>query len=361
MNKKCILIVLSFFLAYNTIKAQIGIAQVNLQDGKLDKAKEAIDKALQNEKDAKKSKAWFVKGEVYSAIAGSPIPAYANLDKNAAQIAYEAYKKAMELEPQKKGYYKDAENAIKTRLYPSAVNQGVNFYKSKDFKSSLKALDVAIDILPDDTVAVYYAYFIAAEGKEYDKFINYAEKMANMKFSPATLKANVYQLALLYASEKKDNAKAIAILENGIKTYPDWLENWRLLSDLYEQQGDKNKTLEFYHRAINQFPNNADFQYRLGVTYFNKAVDLNKEINKKKEAEGLTGELKDPKKQQKAREYNAMVDAELKKAIPFLEKADQMKPGDFEIMSLLRDCYESLGMKEKKAEMDKKIKAIGKE
>ena len=361
--KKCFtLIILCLLFAYNNIlQAQIGAALVNLQEQKLDKAKEAIDKALQNEKDARKSKAWFVKGEVYSGIAGSPIPAYANLDKNASQTAYEAYKKAMELEPQKKGYYKDAENSIKSRLYPSAINQGVNLYKVKDYLNSLKALDVAIDILPNDTTAIYYASAIAWEAKEYEKFIGYAEQVDKMKFSPATLKLNTLQLAYLYAGEKKDNAKAIATLEKGIKTYPNEAEFWKLLGELYEQQGDKDKTIEFYERAARQFPQEADYPKRLAFTYYNKAVELNKEINKKKEAEGLTGELKDPKKQQKAKEYNAIVDNELKKAIPFAEKANQLKNGDFETMDLLRFLYGTLGMKDKETDMDKKIKAMGKE
>ena len=360
--KKCSIIgALCLFFAYYTLQAQVGTAQVSLQDGKLDKAKEAIDKALKNEKDAQKSKTWFVKGEVYSTIAGSPIPAYANLDKNASQTAYEAYKKAMELEPQQKGYYKDAEASLKSRLYPAAINQGVNFYKAKDFANALKALDVAVEVLPNDTTAIYYASAIAWEGKEYDKFIGYGEKMEKMRFNPATLKLNTLQMAYLYAGEKKDNAKAIATLERGIQTYPNELEFWKLLGELYEQQEDRDKTIQFYEKASRQFPKEGEYPKRLGFAYFNKAVEFNKEINKKKEAEGLTGELKDPKKQQKAKEYNALVDAEIRKAIPSLEKADQVKPNDFETMDLLRYCYEALGMKEKKAEMDKKIKAIGKE
>jgi tetratricopeptide (TPR) repeat protein len=130
---------------------------------------------------------------------------------------------------------------------------------------------------------------------------------------------------------------------------------------LYEQQGDRDKAIEFYQRASVQFPTEAEYPKRLGFAYYNKAVELNKEINKKKEAEGLTGELKDPKKQQKAREYNAMVDEELKKAIPFLEKADQLKSDDFETMDLLRFLYDIFGMKDKFTAIDKRIKAMGRE
>jgi tetratricopeptide (TPR) repeat protein len=182
-----------------------------------------------------------------------------------------------------------------------------------------------------------------------------------MKFSDATLKLNTLQLAYLYAGDKKDNNKAIAILEKGIQKYPKENQFWQILGELYEQQDDKEKVLAFYQRAIDQFPNEFDYHKRMGFAQYNKAVALNKEITKKKEAEGLTGDLKDAKKQQKKKEYNALVDAEIKKVIPFLEKADQIKPGDFETMDLLRFCYKTLNMTNKEAEMDKKIKAIGKE
>jgi len=359
--KKTTLLLLPMLFAGFLANAQVGLASVNLQEGKLDKAKEAIDKALQNEKDAKKSKSWFTKGEVYAAIAGSPLKMFYDLDKKASRTAYDAYKKAMELEPEKKGYYKDAETSIKGRLYNSAINQGVNLYKEKDFNNSLGALDVAIESNPTDTTAIYYASGIAWEAKIYEKFIAYAENMSKMKFSKGTQKSNSLQLAYLYMGEKKDFAKAAAILEKGIAESPKELQFWQMLGEIYETQDDKDKTIEFYKRAMVQFPSEVAYQRATGVAYFNKAVAVNKEITKKKEAEGLTGQLKDPKKQQKAKEYNDMVDAELKKAIPYLEKADQLKPNDFDVMDLLRTIYEALGMKEKKAEMDKKIKAMGKE
>jgi tetratricopeptide (TPR) repeat protein len=359
--KKNILTIIPFLVLGFAANAQVGLATVNLQEGKINKAKEAIDKALQNEKDAKKSKTWFIKGEVYSSIAGSPIKLFYDLDRKASRTALNAYRKAMELEPEKKGYYKDAENALKSKLYPSAINQGVNLYKEKDFNNSLEALDVAIEVNPTDTMAIYYASAIAWEAKNYDKFIQYGEAMSTMKFSDATLKLNTLQLAYLYAGDKKDNNKAIAILEKGIQKYPKENQFWQILGELYEQQDDKEKVLAFYQRAIDQFPNEFDYHKRMGFAQYNKAVALNKEITKKKEAEGLTDNLKDAKKQQKKKEYDALVDAEIKKAIPFLEKADQIKSGDFETMDLLRFCYKTLNMTNKEAEMDKKIKAIGKE
>ncbi|MCU0437279.1 MAG: hypothetical protein MUC49_05145 [Raineya sp.] len=359
--KKTILILLPMLFVGFLAKAQVGLASVSLQEGKLDKAKEAIDKALQNEKDAQKSKAWFTKGEVYSAIAGSPIPNFHNLDKQASKTALVAYKKAMELEPQKKGYYKDAENAIKSKLFNSAINQGINLYKKQDYKNSMSALDVAIEVNPNDTTGFYIGSIASLADKDYDKFITYTEKLVDMKIDNLTYRDFTYQLAKIYSGEKKEHAKAITLLEKAVQKQPKEVLFWQTLAELYEQLDDKDKSIEFYKKAMVQFPTEVWYPRAIGYAYYNKAVAVNKEITKKKEAEGLTGTLKDPKKQQKAKEYNDMVDAELKKALPYLEKADQLKPNEFETMDILRVIYESLGMKDKKAEMDKKIKAIGKE
>ncbi|MDX1904656.1 MAG: hypothetical protein SFU27_10900 [Thermonemataceae bacterium] len=361
MNKK-ILLIAPFLLVGYVAKAQVGAAQVYLQEGKLNKAKEAIDKAMENEKDAKKSKTWFTKGEVYSGIAISQLKIFYDLDRQASRNAYNAYKKAMELEPSKKGYYKDAENSLKTKMYATAINQGANLYKEKDFKNSLDAMDVALETnYNKDTTAIFYATAIAWEAKMYDKFIVYAEQMAQLPFSKDVLKMNTLQMAYLYAGEKKDYAKATNLLEKALEKNPQEPQYWQMLSEMYETQDDKEKIITFYQKATKQFPNEFMYQRALGVAYFNKAVALNKEVNKKKEEEGLTGQLKDPKKIEKLKEYNNKVDNELKNALPYIEKADQLKPNDFDTMDLLRTIYDALGMKDKKDLMDKKIKAIGKE
>jgi len=361
MNKK-ILLLAPFLLLGSIAQAQVGAAQVYLQEGKLNKAKEAIDKAMESEKDAKKSKTWFTKGEVYGGIAVSQLKIFYDLDRQASRTAYNAYKKAMELEPAQKGYYKDAENSLKTKMYVAAINQGATLYKEKDFKNSLDAMDVALETnFNKDTTAIYYASAIAWEAKMYDKFVVYAEQMAEMPFSKDVLKMNTLQLAYLYAGEKKDYAKATDILEKAVAKNAQEPQFWQMLAEMYENQEDKEKTIAFYQRAVKQFPNEFMYQRALGVAYFNKAVSLNKEVNKKKEAEGLTGQLKDPKKIEKLKEYKNLVDTELKNALPYIEKADQLKANDFETMDLLRTIYDALAMKDKKELMDKKIKAIGKE
>lgn len=342
------------------VEAQVGAATVALQDGKLDKAKTAIDKAILDEKDAKKSKTWFTRGEVYTQLTGSPIPQFVNLDKKAPKVAFEAYQKAMELEPAKRGYYTDAQKALQEKLYPFAINRGVNTYKTKDYESSLEAFDIAMAIKPTDTVAIYYAQAVSWEAKNYDKFISYSEQMSKMPFQAATIKQTNMQLSYLYAGEKKDYKKAIEILEKEVNKSPKDYLLWQLLAEYYEVSTNAETKIKFYEKAVMQFPNDFGFNRNLGYAHFNKGVEINKDIMKKKEAEGLTGNLKDPKKIEKAKAYNALLDEELKKAIPYLEAAHKAKADDFDTMDLLRTCYDSLDMKAKKEEMDKKIKAMGK-
>ncbi len=62
-----------------------------------DKAKEAVDKYLANEKNAKKGDGWFWKAQVYNSIAKDP--AFSKQFPNTRAEAFTAYKKYIEVDP----------------------------------------------------------------------------------------------------------------------------------------------------------------------------------------------------------------------------------------------------------------------
>ncbi len=67
----------------------------HLRYGKLDKAKEAIDKAIEHPKTINDERTWFFYGNIYLAIHLSDEAAYKELDANALDKAYNAYKKKL--------------------------------------------------------------------------------------------------------------------------------------------------------------------------------------------------------------------------------------------------------------------------
>ena len=97
---------LSVFFVFATL---IGFSQKNQvvsafnyhRNGKLDKAKVAIDKATENPKTSGMAKTWYYRGNIYLDIAQSPLEAYKDLDPDALKKADEAYNKALELDTKK--------------------------------------------------------------------------------------------------------------------------------------------------------------------------------------------------------------------------------------------------------------------
>ena len=109
-------LILPVLLCLSTAALAQNKAMSALASQKYDQAKEAIDKDLADEKNAAKSKFWLVKGQVYEAIANDA-NSY-KLDSMAAMTAYEAYRKAAEMDGGGKDG-KSAREAMTCLLYTS--------------------------------------------------------------------------------------------------------------------------------------------------------------------------------------------------------------------------------------------------
>jgi len=112
-------------------------AILNFQNGTLDKAKTEIDKAMSDSKLATKAKTWYFRGQIYEAISTDQTGVYAKLDSNAAMVAYESYKKALEVEPNGGKMNKEITEALAgQKLYSGLMSQGATKYQAKSFKDA---------------------------------------------------------------------------------------------------------------------------------------------------------------------------------------------------------------------------------
>ena len=95
-----------------------------------DKAKEAIDEAVLNEKTSTSAKAWYYRGLIYQALYKDKN--YGSLCNNCLQIAFESYKKSLELDP--KNEWVDIINSLQIpAIVNQEFNQGVEFFKKCRF------------------------------------------------------------------------------------------------------------------------------------------------------------------------------------------------------------------------------------
>lgn len=351
--------------------AQAGAAYASLQSGKLDEAKTQIDKAISNEKQASKANTWIYRGDIYRDIANSPLPNYAALDSNALQVSYDAYKKAIELDPKKA----DEVNKKIAELHPAALNQGGKKYQDKQFSAAARYFDLARTFNPNDTTAALYAGIAHQQNQEMDKAREAFEALINLGTNDPSIYSVVYSI---YRNEK-NNDKALEVLKKGVAKFPnnrelkqnefnlyietgksdeaknnlleavkkepnnpEYLKN---LGILYDQSGDKAKAQEYYEKTLAADPGSYDANFNLGVLHYNKGADLSTKIRNM----DLKAYQKDGKR------LETEMKGHFQKALPYFEKNFAARQDDKNVLEPLKNIYTVL---ERKADADKVDKVL---
>ncbi len=256
-----------------------------LESGKLDKAKEEIDKATQDAKSGAKPKTWLVKGQVYEAL--STDQKLAGLDSMSSLAAYEAYKKAIELDTKdgKQGSTaKDAQKAImqapdskdKVRIYYGLIGQGNAKYQNKNFPDALKLLKTAMVVDPKDSTAAMFTGIVAQQTGD-----NATAKEGFGKYLELGGKDPVifYTLSNIYRTEKNDD-EAIKVLDKGIAANPESKDLKNEKINIYLQSGNTDKAINDLKTLVEKDPNNTQNIVNLAILYDNAAQNTQDELKK---------------------------------------------------------------------------------
>ncbi len=256
-----------------------------LESGKLDKAKEEIDKATQDAKSGAKPKTWLVKGQVYEAL--STDQKLAGLDSMSSLAAYEAYKKAIELDTKdgKQGSTaKDAQKAIaqapdakeKVRIYYGLIGQGNAKYQNKNFPDALKLLKTAMVVDPKDSTAAMFTGIVAQQTGD-----NATAKEGFGKYLELGGKDPVifYTLSNIYRTEKNDD-EAIKVLDKGIAANPESKDLKNEKINIYLQSGNTDKAINDLKSLVEKDPNNTQNIVNLAILYDNAAQNTQDELKK---------------------------------------------------------------------------------
>lgn len=336
--------------------------------GKLDLAKEAIDKAAQHEKTIMDPKTWFYRGNIYYDIAVSLDPKYSNLDPDPFGVAYQSYQKATELDT--KGEFKLDIVKYSIAIGEGYYNKGVLSYNETNFKEAAlsfeKAYVVSEAMGSVDTSALVNAAVSAAQANEIQMAKGYYTQLIEMGIQ----KPDVYaSLSEIYKAEG-DTTLAMKTIGEGRALFPDDFnllvaeiniylvtnEKEKAITDLetalkidntnpsiffavgtiYDQMGDVTKATSAYENAIRINPEYFEANYNLGALYVNQAAEILQKAN------DLPLE--------KVKEYDiekAKADEMLAKSLPYLEKALELMPEDVNTMVSLKEIYTRLGLTEK--------------
>ncbi len=374
-------IILLFLLAGSIVFAQGQTAKRTtafnyLKNGKLDKALENIEPTLTHEKTMNEAKTWFYRGNIYLQIGLSENPEYKKLSDNPFQVALESYKKALTLEGANEFKLDILQNM--NVIAEGFYTQGVNKFNSQDFLGAAQEFDRAALVKSElgvfDTASIFNAGLCADFGKDYNFALQKYKQVYNAGQRTPQLLVALTQVE----TRLGDTASAFNTIAEARKLYPEdfnvlitetnlflaknltekALENLEIAKNFdqtnpsiffavgasYDRLGNFQKAEEAYLKAIEIKPDYFDAVYNLGALYVNKAasvLDLANQLPLEKEKE--------------YEEMKAQAEEYLAKALPFLEIAHQLDPGDRNTMISLKEIYTRQNKLEKVKEMNEKL------
>jgi tetratricopeptide (TPR) repeat protein len=257
-----------------------------------DKARDAINIAITNDRTKNEAKTWFFRGEAYQGIYSDP--KMAAKEPNALKEAASSYRKAIELD-QKNKYPEAKDNLITVALL--MFNDGLKSYDAKkyadaldrfdEFETSYNALGAAkkkIDNAfassnpPIDIREVkLYMAGCAIQLDQKDRAKKIFGELIDSKFPNAAVYINLAK----YQMNDKDTAKAYETLDRGIKDLPDEKKGAVLIEKLklLVGQGKKTEAIKVGEDALAHDPNNISLYNALGKMYaeqknYDKAIEI---------------------------------------------------------------------------------------
>ena len=352
-------------------KGKVTSALGFIDQGILDKAKEALDQALVNENTMNWPNTYFAKGKLCQASYESENPKFKEFYPDPLGESYASFEKAIELDP--KGGIK--KKIITQMLYSSLAadlfNQGSVQFEAKDFPGALKSFETQIKITESDKFAgaidtgMYYNAGLAAiNSGNHNQAIVYFQKCADMKYLGITPYYQIYESYLGLG----DTVKAESVLMNLTNIFPDDKTITLQLIDLYIKSNKHEDAQKYIKVAKEADPTNSTLYFAAGIMYLNqsrydeaieeltKSIELKPDvydaqyglgaayINKASEMFVKANEIMDVKKYSDAIDQANIVYA---KALPYMEKAYELDPEDVYAMRSLQELYYRLKQTDK--------------
>lgn len=419
--KKLILIAAGLSISFMGMaqKKNVSTAILAMGNEEYEDARKAIDEAVVNESTKDDPKAWFTRGEVYSAMVTKN-----KIDKaQGLEEVRKSYMKVVELKPDFNK--EDINNRLQYNVASAYFNLGIEAYNAKKYTDAVNAFRVPADVHNldggkrfagnkyFDTTAAranLYGAYSAFYGENYDV----AEvKLNEIKNNPIVTEANVYLMLLDIAKRKNNDAAVKSVLDEARKAYPNNDNLRREELNYYVKAGkadeltkkleegivaekDNNIKAELYFNLGNAylgqaFPKGAkpanytelvtkaeaaynsaiainaeqpEYQYNMAALYYNQATEFNNKMN------AIDGNSAADIK--KIDGFKAERNAMFSKAIPYMEKTynlldkkgAEMTPDDKITYSSAANnmytIYATLDQQAKVVEWKKKKDAIGK-
>jgi tetratricopeptide (TPR) repeat protein len=267
-------------------------------------------------------------------------------------------------------------NSLAVNLYA----QGSARFEAKEYAGALKSFETQILITEGDKYAgavdtgMYYNAGLAAfNSGKFNEAIKYFEKCTEMKYFGIRPYYQIYESWLGLG----DTIKAESILTSLTDKFPGDKSVTLQLIDLYIKSNKNDEALKYIKVAKDADPSNSSLYFAAGIIYLNefkydeaiselgKSIELKSDmydtqygmgaayINKASDMFLKANEIMDVKKYTEAVDQANLIYA---KALPYMEKALELKPDDIYSMRSLKELYYRLKFTDKynaiKAKLD---------
>lgn len=290
-------------------------------------------------------------------------------------VAYEAYMKALTLEPAGKLDKKLKDKLEKIQDYYHMFSVALAYNDKGDYVSSLKYFEAiqAINELPFinkvDSNIIINCGVIAMKAKNMEAAKKYFKKAADLKVGGVALYVDIYKIYM----EAGDTTGAINTLKDGIEKYPkqagmiiaemvnlyiktgkdkdaiDYLNKaielepsnpvyYFAMGTLYDKLTQQDKAIESYEKAVKIDPNYVDAYLNMGASFYNSGIEHFKIANDAKDNATYEKEI-------------AIAKGLYEKAIPYLVKVKELsndKKYKIDALYSLKQIYYKLGQTDNK-------------
>lgn len=349
---------------------QMGFAKIELQ-----KAKTSIDLAAEHEETKNEARTWHYYGIVYYKIAA--YPEFHDLDPEALDKSFAAFAKIPALDPE---YANDRQNMFDIYQHIQSItsnyfNKGAVAYENGEYAEAIKcylaAYNSMLVIGQQDNEALLIAAQIALyNAKEYEKTV----EICNQLLAAQHESPKVYQYLAVAYSQMGNDEEMLKYINEGRTKFPedDNLVNEQInaylklkreaeIIDQIKEMANKNSENSVYCLIIGTIYSNQEselYNVDSALVYYNRAIEVNPTdenayinvgsmyIDKSAALINKANELP----LDKFKEYDELI-AEARvfdeKALPYVEKAYELVPGDDAIKQALRTLYVRLKMMDK--------------
>lgn len=387
---KHVVLILFLFLSERVISQDlISVASTFLNDKNYVEAKSSIDEAFEKGTVVDNPGAWFMKARIYHEI-------FLSKDRNLNQFKrnrsafigtiVEAYNKTISLSVRTSNFNVLAKNQIEI-LWAYGINEGQRLFQAQSFEKAIEAFEVAKITKPGEprayisaAVSSLYAgkyqsavdYYLAAKDIEelardgYDGLIlakrnlrvsdeDLLEVVGDARFNyPNHVPFIIEEVRTLIRLNRLDAAESV--LNTAMKRNPNEPRLTLRQADLFDIifksayiNGEPERSERYFEMASTNYERFLDANPTHFAANYNYAVMINEQANRVYVRINL---MSNEEYEIRGKESEEIGHDWTRKALPFMEKAWELKPGDAKVLEALSVFYKRLKMDDKLAALN---------